>query len=166
MTHSISETEGKFRDVSSGMREADGGGMPIYTELTFCFPSSPWRLGHSGLRGQTSVREREVSCQVLYQAAVCGKHDKRHIYMGESGHKAAEGAAESPLGPVSEVTEPDVVHSCREEQWNGEYSRPVILQQPESGEASCDILPKCKNKKIQTDYIFTPDITRTQEQAA
>lgn len=30
--------------------------------------------------------------------------------MGDSGYKAAEGAVESPLGPVSEVTEPDVVH--------------------------------------------------------
>lgn len=136
-THSISETERKCRDVGWGMQGEDGGEITVYLELIFCFICRLWRLWLSGLKGDRSVRmsEREVSCRVFYQTAAC-MHDKRDTYVDESRHssthshkKAAEGATESPARPVSEVTEPDVVYWCREEQWDIQYSGPVIFSQ-------------------------------------
>lgn len=64
-------------------------------------------------------------------------HDKWHANMGDRRqtflqthtHKAAEGAVESPVSPVSEVTEPDVVHWCREKQWGIQHSTVVILSE-------------------------------------
>lgn len=52
MTHSISETEGKCSDVRLGTQGEDGGEMPIYIELKFCFICRIWRLGRSGLKGE------------------------------------------------------------------------------------------------------------------
>lgn len=118
-THSISETEGKCRDVRSGMQGEDGGEIPICMELIFCFICRFWRLGLSGPRGGGgSVRmcRREVSCRLFYQAAA-RMHSETLTYMGWEqalchtlAEKAAEGVVESPVSSVSEVTEPDVVH--------------------------------------------------------
>ncbi len=67
------------------MQGEDGGEMPIYMELIFCFICRFWRLGCSGLEGSVRMSEREVSWRVFYQAAAC-MHDKQHTYVGESRH--------------------------------------------------------------------------------
>lgn len=59
--------KGKFRDVGSGMRGADGGEMAIYIELIFCLMCRFLGLGHSGQKEKGSVCECEFSCWMFYQ---------------------------------------------------------------------------------------------------
>lgn len=166
-THSISEAEGKCRDVGVGNAGRSCGtdgnlhwvNILFYVQVFFFFLESG-TLRPEG-RGEC---EDERMWGLMSGVSPGGRMHawlEAHTYTGESRpsvthtphkKKRSRRCVESSASPVSEVAGPDVVHWCREEKWDIQQSGPVVLGQ--RAWVSCDVLFKYKEERLATTQIF------------
>lgn len=106
--------------------------MSIYTDLIFCFICRLWSLVHWGPRergewGRANLRSHD-GCSTRRLLACM---TKRLTQPGESGHSFTHSLQNNRrcCWNLSEVTEPDVVQWCREEQCDIQYIRAEPLSQ-------------------------------------